>query len=272
MKKKHSTLKLKGLLILCSILILTGCSKESSNNADSQVKEIESQKDEPIATTDEASVDTNKESAEPNNYIPDKEIVLRMREIALEGMTKEEIKRLEDNVKEEHLLLESGFIYNDLYNKLSDPKSLEWNYVDKVGEIQTGWAFESDVISQEESGLSKEEYEQTYGVPVRDNNDRNADSYIKLIDELSATIHNEDLKADMLTIKDLLVKVKETHDVEEIVKIHEILHDMDYFLLSYGVEEYGGYVKDQSSIGKYYGVLSIYQSEENKDAEIKSAQ
>lgn len=50
----------------------------------------------------------------------------------------------------------------------------------------------------------------------------------------------------------------ETHEVEYAIIIYKLLHDMDYYLLRYGLEDVGKYVRDSSIISKYYGVLSVY--------------
>ena len=42
--------------------------------------------------------------------------------------------------------------------------------------------------------------------------------------------------------------------------IYKALHDMDYFLLRYGIEDVGKYTRDDSVVSKYYGVLSVYSN------------
>ena len=55
-------------------------------------------------------------------------------------------------------------------------------------------------------------------------------------------------------------KAKETHDVNYILNIYRILHDMDYYLLRYGPEDVGPYVEDTSTIDIYYGILEDYKN------------
>ena len=43
------------------------------------------------------------------------------------------------------------------------------------------------------------------------------------------------------------------------VQLAKDTHDVDYFLFRYGIEDVGKYVKDISTISKYYGVLNIYE-------------
>lgn len=51
----------------------------------------------------------------------------------------------------------------------------------------------------------------------------------------------------------------ESHEMEHANNIFKILHDMDYFLLRYGLDDVGKYSRDDSFIGTYYGTLSFYK-------------
>lgn len=51
----------------------------------------------------------------------------------------------------------------------------------------------------------------------------------------------------------------ETHNVEYMYQIYRIFHDMDYFLLRYGISDMEVYVSDLSTVAKYYGVLEVYR-------------
>ena len=54
-------------------------------------------------------------------------------------------------------------------------------------------------------------------------------------------------------------QAKETHRMEIVNDIYKKLHDLDYFLLRYGPIDVAKYVKDDSTVSKYYGTLSFYQ-------------
>ena len=54
-------------------------------------------------------------------------------------------------------------------------------------------------------------------------------------------------------------QAKNTHDVQYIIDIYHIAHDMDYYLLRYGPEDMAGYVQDMSTINTYYGALEVYE-------------
>lgn len=85
-----------------------------------------------------------------------------------------------------------------------------------------------------------------------------ANNFIELMDDMKSSIHNETFKNDMQYIIDETRLAQETHDAEHANNIYKALHDMDYFLLRYGIEDVGQYTKDASVVAKYYGVLSIY--------------
>ena len=54
-------------------------------------------------------------------------------------------------------------------------------------------------------------------------------------------------------------QAKETHRMEIVNDIYKKLHDLDYFLLRYGPKDVAKYVKDDSTVSKYYGTLPFYQ-------------
>ncbi len=113
-----------------------------------------------------------------------------------------------------------------------------YNYFDQKGDIQI---------------------DEKYGTPVVIYNRFDADNFIELIAEMQESVQSEDLKEDLQRLIDETVLAKDTHDMEHASNIYKILHDMDYFLLRYGMEDVGIYVKDTSILSKYYGVLTVYQ-------------
>lgn len=46
--------------------------------------------------------------------------------------------------------------------------------------------------------------------------------------------------------------------MEHANNIYKLLHDMDYYLLRYGLGEVAPYTQDNSTLAKYYGVLTVY--------------
>lgn len=194
---------------------------------------------------------------------PTKEEVMAAREWVLEGMSREEIDRLKENVKVANQRMEQGYLNENLFQKLEDPESLYWNYFDQKGEIQIGWAYDSsyrDVLEgMEKENISKEEFYARYGTPVLDSNRFDAENFIELFSEMKESVKNEKLQEDLQLIMDETALAAETHEVEHAIYIYRLLHDMDYYLLRYGMEDVGKYVRDTSLISRYYGVLSVYE-------------
>ena len=98
-----------------------------------------------------------------------------------------------------------------------------------------------------------------YGTPVITYNRFDADNFINLMIEMRDSLKSELLKGDFDNLIYYVQLAKDTHDVDYMIEVYRILHDMDYFLFRYGIEDVGKYVKDISTISKYYGVLNIYE-------------
>lgn len=211
------------------------------------------------------TTDVLKNDSQEEILPPTKEEVLKMRNEALEGMEPEAIDRLKENIKVANQQMESAYLYDELFKKLEDEKHLYWNYFDKKGDIQVGWSYEGDYKEygkiREDEDLTLDEFYQKYGEEVIVYNRFDADNFAKLMEEMKQLVFNENLQNDLQFLANETKLAKETHEVEHVLNIYRMLHDMDYYLLRYGVEDVGEYTKDASTITKYYGVLSIYQQQ-----------
>lgn len=65
-------------------------------------------------------------------------------------------------------------------------------------------------------------------------------------------------QADRRYIRDEAKAAVDGHSMEHANNEYKALHDLDYFLLRYGPADVGRYVKDSSTISKYYGTLALY--------------
>lgn len=110
----------------------------------------------------------------------------------------------------------------------------------------------------EAEGISQDEFYEKYGEPVMVYNRFDATNFINLIQDMQKSVHNEMLIADLQQLIDLTSLAAETHEMEYANEIYKILHDLDYFLLRYGLDDVGPYVQDRSVVLKYYGVLNVY--------------
>lgn len=226
-----------------SLAVLTGCSGGPVVKENSELVKQES-----MAKVKEVVV------------APTEAEVLAMREVALENMKEDDINYLKNMVKKANLSMERDYLYgNDLEN-MEDPEALAWNYIDKLGEIHIGWAYNTEDLQWKTAyNLSDEEFYKKYGQRVVAYNEVNGEVFIEHMTKIRDTIYNEALKKDFDALIWNMEQAMETHDVEYMYQIYRIFHDMDYFLLRYGISAMAGYVSDFSTVAKYYGVLEIYK-------------
>lgn len=245
------------LIVIIVCFTTSACSKtEYIEEIPQQVIMTESAKKEPV---EEEPIETDSVT---QICAPSKEEVFAMRDLVLEGMSDEEIERLTENIKVANLRLESAYMNDNIFDKLSDKDSLYWNYFEQKGDIQIGWSYDgsySDMKAiMEEEAISQKEFYEKYGEPVMEYNRFDAANFIALIQDMQKTVHNDMLITDLQQLIDLTNLAKETHEMEYANRIYKILHDMDYFLLRYGIEDVGKYTKDGSMAATYYGVLAVY--------------
>lgn len=244
--------------MLFIILYLSGCTISSNKNV--ETSEIEQQ----ISSTNyEEMANQDAIQEEQELSAPSKEDVLLMRQIVLENMSDENIQFLTSTIKKANLIMEHAYFYNDLFKKLEDKNNLYWNYFDSTGEIVIGRAYDGDMPIEElmeKEGITEEEAYSLYGTTTVTYNDYDAKAFADLLRKIQGTVNNADLQNDLQKIIDETETAAETHEVEHVINIYKLLHDMDYYLLRYAPDDVGPFVDDTSTIMKYYGVLSIYNS------------
>lgn len=256
--------------IICFSIV--GCSQKKENTINVPEESSIQQETTTESESENAIADTTATNDDTEIQVPSKEEVLAMRELVLEGMTDEETERLTENIKVANLQLESAYLNDNIFEKLSDKDSLYWNYFDQKGDIQIGWSYDgnySDIKKvMDEEGITKNEFYEKYGEPVIQYNRFDADNFIDLIEDMQKPVQNELLVADLQQLIDLTSLAAETHEMEYANEIYQILHDLDYFLLRYGIEDVGKYTIDKSIVSTYYGVLEVYKPDiETGDAD-----
>lgn len=256
------------------VQVNAGVGSDNTGNLGAQSASVENQDQEVMdgampQGTDEMQSESgsagtdNDPATEQEAVRPSKEEVLAMREQVLEGMSAEEVKRLTENIKVANHQMESGYLYDDIFGKLEDPEHLYWNYFDEKGDIQVGWEFDGSYQEMreimEKENLTKDEFDSRYGTPMMVYNRFDAGNFMELMGEMQELVQDEKLKEDLQQLIDETELAAETHEMEHAANVYRILHDMDYYLLRYGLEDVGQYVQDTSTIAKYYGVLSVYE-------------
>ena len=220
-----------GLSILVVSLSITACGTDNKATEPAQATREESTTAEETVTSEEAAngkageqrieedtsqAQEDEESETPEISVPTKEEVLAMRETVLEGMSEDEIARLTENIKVANLRMESAYLNNNIFGKLADKNSEYWQYFDQEGDIEFyGNNDEPEVVYNRFDG----------------------ENFVNLVSDMMGSVQNEKLLADLQQLIDLTELATRTHEVEYANEIYKILHDMDYFLLRYGMED-----------------------------------
>lgn len=195
-----------------------------------------------------------------------KEEVLAMKEIVLEGMKEDDEKNLCSLIKKANKKIENEVIYHRFFQILSDPDDLYWNSFDQTGEIQIGWSYDGKIsktdMMQKES-LSEDEFYEKYGEQVVTYNDYNAEDFAQMLERCREAVVDESLRNDLQYVIDEVRLAQQTHEVAHVENFYHVLHDMDYFLLNYRLDTEGQYIQNKSTITRYYGVLSVYDKTKN---------
>ena len=137
------------LLTVCVGLAIHVTSEEDAICSDSDHSEV------PIVSNENVSEKSGSDIEHAKNYVPTEEDVLAARQQATEGMSQQQIENLTEVVKTANLWLEHKYMNGDLFEQLSDPNNLYWNYFHQTGEIQIGWAVDGgldmDAVCEQKS-------------------------------------------------------------------------------------------------------------------------
>ena len=137
------------LLTVCVGLAIHVTSEEDAICSDSDHSEL------PIVSNENVSEKSGSDIEYAKNYVPTEEDVLAARQQATEGMSQQQIENLTEVVKTANLWLEHKYMNEDLFEQLSDPNNLYWNYFHQTGEIQIGWAVDGgldmDAVCEQKS-------------------------------------------------------------------------------------------------------------------------
>ena len=191
--------------------------------------------------------------------VPSEKKIDRTREEIFKGLKESDRKAVIDKIKYYNLAIEHAYLWDNLFQKMKDSDNLHWNLLYEKGEVQIGWAFETgEEYNPEKTKLSESEYNKKYGQKVTCHNEITADDFIKEMRNIQQLFKNEAIQSDFEAIIENMKQAKRTRDVEYLINIYRILHDMDYYLFR-DKGEIEEYLKDTSLIDEYYGVLEVYR-------------
>lgn len=153
-----------------------------------------------------------------------------MQKLILSGLSDVEITTLKTEIHNIHSLL--GFYLVDRVNILKDANSIYWEpaTIDEIFTQPNGVKFQSYGFWQFRDSLQE---------------------LLKL--DLNDTTRN--------MIKDLIYKLQSgmnNHDLSECFEVHKILHDLDYWIISYPISSFTVAPADWGGIDCYYGLIEFY--------------
>ena len=254
---------MKIVIYLSSLIFVCLCFSACGTLSEAPVvKESESSISEENDLKLEIIEESNKDNDSDSIIVPSKEEVIAMRAVVLEGMSEEEIHRLTENIKVANSAMERAYLNENIFDKLSDSDSPYWQYFDKSGDIQLGWWYKRQIVDKAHimrmEGITEEEFHEREYEPGMVYNRFDAANFITLIEDMQSYVQNEMLSADLQQLIDLTYIASVTHEMEYANQIYKILHDLDYFLLRYGIDDVGVYAQDTGTVSKCYGVLTVY--------------
>ena len=202
-----------------------------------------------------------RETKETNTAIPMRREIEEARAAVLEGMPEADQKAFCRRIREAHQELETNKIYGNLFLHLSDPNALTWNCLHETGLVHIGWGYDGTIDkdkTMEAENLTEDQFYEKYGQQVCRYNDVTAEDFARELMHFQSLVKHEDLQKDLQAMSELIRLAADTHDVKHMVELAHYLHDMDYFLLNYRLDKELPYIRDSSSITRYYGVLTVY--------------
>lgn len=164
---------------------------------------------------------------------PSKTELINAQNIIDSEIEKKDLDTVKTGIHEMHMMFETGFVYQtgNWIEHFSDPRSPYWIYWEKTGPIKLPG--ETEVV----------------------NNDIDARTYIQQAESIKNKVNNEDFKTDMDVIERLIGHAKDKHDIMGLVYTHQVLHDLDYWLLNYPIyfPTGKGAPPDWEGVNTYFG-------------------
>ncbi|MFZ7121065.1 MAG: hypothetical protein ACOWWH_08965 [Eubacteriaceae bacterium] len=171
---------------------------------------------------------------ESNKEFPDENTVLVVQKNVLEGLNKQEIKEIKETINRIHLYFEIQFIEMNISTTLSDPESPIWVIWEKTGTIDGDDIPGSDPVFNEYDG----------------------DSFIKDLELIKRLVDGDKLKADISVTQKLISFAVKNHDLSALYYAHQMLHDIDYWVINYPIEYPIAAPPSWKGVHTYFGVVA----------------
>jgi hypothetical protein len=175
---------------------------------------------------------------ESNVPLPDRETAEKVQGALFEGVGEEDLEKAKKTVHEIHMYFESGFVYEDWAEKYSDPDSPGWVFWERTGIIEI-------------PGYTEKVYNEKDGI-----------WYIQQLEGVKQAFTDKTaLTDDIAKAQELISEAVKNHEVKNLWYAHQVLHDIDYWVLNYPVQYPEGTVAppDWKGVKTYFGVTETYR-------------
>jgi len=221
----------KAVIPLLILAVASGCylafsKPETKSATNNQAQNTTAFEDAPTAQEDS--------SPETPDVVISKED-LHKSDVPLPDVKKEDLEKAKKTVHELHMYFESGFVYEaeNWIEKYSDPNSPGWVFWEKTGTIEI-------------PGYTEKVY-----------NEKDGNWYIQRLEEVKAAFADKTAFTDDITkAEELISEAVKNHDIKNLWYAHQVLHDLDYWVLNYPIQYPKGTAAppDWKGVETYFGV------------------
>jgi hypothetical protein len=208
---------------------------------DNQVQEVNETASDNISVAQETAfaktpdVVISKENLHKSDVpLPDEDMAEKVQAELFKGVKKEDLEKAKKTVHELHMYFESGFVYEaeNWIKKYSDPNSPGWVFWEKTGTIEI-------------PGYTEKVY-----------NEKDGNWYIQKLEEAKKVFTGKTICDDIAKAQDLISIAVKNHDIKNFWYAHQVLHDLDYWVLNYPIQYPKGTAAppDWKGVETYFGV------------------
>lgn len=181
----------------------------------------------------------NKENLHKSDTpLTNKDVVEKVQAELFKDVKKEDLERAKKTVYELHMSFESGFVYEaeSWIKKYSDPNSPGWVFWEKTGTIEI-------------PGYKEKVY-----------NEKDGKWYIQQLEEVKKTFTGKNAFVDDITkAQELISEAVKSHNIKSLWYAHQVLHDLDYWVLNYPIQYPKGVTAppDWKGVETYFGTVNV---------------
>ncbi|WP_041591659.1 hypothetical protein [Thermoanaerobacter mathranii] len=240
----------KVVIPLLILAVASGCylatsKPETKSAANNQAQNTTAIEDAPTAQEDSSAetsdVVISKEDLHKSDVpLPDKDMVEKVQAELFKDVKKEDLEKAKKTVHELHMYFESGFVYEaeNWIEKYSDPNSPGWVFWEKTGTIEI-------------PGYTEKVY-----------NGKDGNWYIQRLKEVKAAFADKTAFTDDITkVQELISEAVKNHDIKNLWYAHQVLHDLDYWVLNYPIQYPKGTAAppDWKGVETYFGTTGVFR-------------